>query len=106
MPCGDESRDSNENHDEGGLPCRDQSDCSCCDAGTLTPATAAKEISVPRTLLRGDLTPLPAPLQALLAASAKTPAACDAPPLDFTARGSPPLTAATPLLLRGCLLLT
>jgi hypothetical protein len=111
VPCDQATADRDQHpdadHDDGGgLPCRDQSDCSCCDAGSLTPSCVSKEIGVPKSLTRSDFAPLPAPFQAMLTAALVAPDGDDPPPLAFAARSAPPLTAATPLLLRGCLLLT
>lgn len=93
--------DRSSGHNDQGLPCRDQSDCPCCDSlpGLTTPV--AKNPGLLKALLKADL----APMQAVVAASvASVP---DLTTGVLQRRGAPPpLTAAAPLLLRGCLLLT
>ena len=61
---------------------------------------------MPQTLLSADDLPLPAPPLALMLISANVSAEAASPPIALAARGLPPLTAATPLLLHGCLLLS
>ncbi|HVP73061.1 MAG TPA: hypothetical protein VMS30_04935 [Phycisphaerales bacterium] len=99
---GDDLSNQGDRHPDQGLPCRDQSDCSCCDAASALTAPLMKEAGVPKALLRADLAPMPAVLTWSYATAQQ-----GTPRRGLESRGAPPpLTAAAPLLLRGCLLLT